>query len=94
MRYPLIQSQKAQGPPDATPHGCQQSGILSQRHHPRPLYTKTDYVEPEERDFYAEFCQTMHSEPRPEGLLETSLTDEITGATWRLRRAADAMWLR
>ena len=52
------------------------------------LYTKTTYVEPEERGDYLEFCQTMLFQLRPEGLLETSLTDEIAGATWRLRRCS------
>ena len=56
------------------------------------LYTRTDYVEPHERDLYKEFCETMHAELAPASLLEETLVSEITGASWRLRRcnAADA----
>ena len=56
------------------------------------LYTRTDYVKPEERDLYKEFCETMYSELCPASLLEETLVSEITGASWRLRRcdAADA----
>jgi hypothetical protein len=52
------------------------------------LFTKTICVEPEERGDYLEFCQTMLFQLRPDGLLESSLTDEIAGATWRLRRCS------
>jgi len=56
------------------------------------LYTRTDYVKPDERDIYKEFCETMYSELCPASLLEETLVSEITGASWRLRRcnAADA----
>jgi hypothetical protein len=56
------------------------------------LYTRTDYVKPEERDIYKEFCETMYAELCPASLLEETLVSEITGASWRLRRcnAADA----
>jgi hypothetical protein len=56
------------------------------------LYTRTDYVKPEERDIYKDFCETMYSELCPASLLEETLVSEITGASWRLRRcdAADA----
>ena len=56
------------------------------------LYTRTDYVKPDERDIYKEFCDTMRLELIPEKLLEQTLVSEITGASWRLRRcdAADA----
>lgn len=53
------------------------------------LYTRQDYVKPDERDLYKEFCQTMYSELTPVTLLEESLTAEITGATWRLRRCSN-----
>jgi hypothetical protein len=52
------------------------------------LYTSADYVRPEERDLYKEFCETLYSELSPEGLLEQSFVSEITGATWRLRRCS------
>ncbi len=54
------------------------------------LYTRSDYVKPDERDIYKEFCETMYQELAPKGLLEQSLTAEITGATWRLRRCSAA----
>jgi hypothetical protein len=56
------------------------------------LYTRADYVKPEERDLYREFCETMYAELCPASLLEETLVAEITGASWRLRRcsAADA----
>jgi hypothetical protein len=54
------------------------------------LYTRQDYVRPEERELYKEFCETMVAELGPETLLEQSLAAEITGATWRLRRCSNA----
>jgi hypothetical protein len=64
----------------------------SRNHLTLGLYTRTDYVKPEERDFYQEFRQTMYAELSPASLLEESIVSEITGATWRLRRcnAAEA----
>jgi hypothetical protein len=52
------------------------------------LYTRADYVRPEERDLYKEFCETLYSELNPEGLLEETFAAEITGASWRLRRCS------
>ena len=54
------------------------------------LYTRQDYVRPDERELYKEFCETMLLELGPETLLEQSLAAEITGATWRLRRCSAA----
>jgi hypothetical protein len=54
------------------------------------LYTRCDYVKPEERDIYKEFCETMYGELNPASLLEESFVSEITGATWRLRRCSAA----
>jgi hypothetical protein len=54
------------------------------------LYTREDYVKPEERDLYKEFCDTMLRELAPVTVLEQSLASEITGASWRLRRCAAA----
>jgi hypothetical protein len=56
------------------------------------LYTQLDYVKPGEQDLYDYFCRTMYLELAPSGLLESSLAEEITSATWRLRRcnAAEA----
>jgi hypothetical protein len=52
------------------------------------LYTREDYFTFEEQDIYKEFCKTMYSELSPATLIEQSLTAEITGATWRLRRCS------
>ncbi len=54
------------------------------------LYTRQDYVKPDEREIYKQFCETMYQELAPRSLLEESLTAEITGATWRLRRCSAA----
>jgi len=52
------------------------------------LFTRHDYVSPEERDIYKKFCETMILELHPSTVLEESLTAEITGASWRLRRCS------
>jgi hypothetical protein len=52
------------------------------------LYTRVDYVKPDERDIYKEFCETLYTELSPEGLLEETFATEITGASWRLRRCS------
>jgi uncharacterized protein YchJ len=52
------------------------------------LYTRADYVRPEERDLYKEFCETLYTELCPEGLLEQTFVAEVTGAAWRLRRCS------
>ena len=64
----------------------------SRNHLTLGLYTKSDYVKPEDRDLYTNFCTTMRTELNPADLLEESLVSEITAASWRLRHcdAADA----
>jgi len=64
----------------------------SRNHLTLGLYTKSDYVKPEDRDLYTNFCVTMRTELNPADLLEESLVSEITAASWRLRHcdAADA----
>jgi hypothetical protein len=62
----------------------------SRNHLTAGLYTRQDYVRPEERELYKDFCETMLFELGPETLLEQSLAAEITGATWRLRRCSAA----
>jgi hypothetical protein len=62
----------------------------SRNHLTLGLYTRQDYVKPEERDLYKEFCQTMYLELDPAGLLQETLASEITGASWRLRRCSAA----
>ena len=48
------------------------------------LYTREDYVKPEERDFYEEFREAAYSELMPDGFLEESFASEITSGNWRL----------
>jgi hypothetical protein len=62
----------------------------SRNHLTLGLYTRADYVKPEERELYKEFCETMFAELGPATLLEQSLAAEITGASWRLRRCSAA----
>ena len=52
------------------------------------LYTRQDYVKPEEHDIYRGFCERMILELNPDTLLEETLVAEITGASWRLRRCS------
>ncbi len=54
------------------------------------LYTRQDYVRPDERELYKEFCETMLLELAPVTVLEQTLASEITGASWRLRRCSAA----
>jgi hypothetical protein len=52
------------------------------------LYTRQDYVKPDEHDIYRDFCERMILELNPDTLLEETLVAEITGASWRLRRCS------
>jgi len=61
----------------------------SRNHLTLGLYTRQDYVKPDERDLYKHFCETMHDELAPQTLLQESLVSEVTGATWRLRRCGN-----
>jgi hypothetical protein len=54
------------------------------------LYTRHDYVKPEEQDLYRDFRETLLRELAPETLLEQSLATEIVSANWRLHRCASA----
>jgi hypothetical protein len=54
------------------------------------LYTREDYVRPEEREIYLEFRQSMRTELDPVGHVEETLASEIVGASWRLRRCTAA----
>jgi hypothetical protein len=54
------------------------------------LYTKEDYVKPEERNIYLDFRENISRELDPIGILENALAQEIAGATWRLRRCTEA----
>jgi hypothetical protein len=52
------------------------------------LYTRQDYVKPDEREIYRDFCERMLLEMNPDTLVEETLVSEITGASWRLRRCS------
>jgi len=52
------------------------------------LFTRLDYVEPEERDIYQIFYETMFADLGPVTTLEQSYANEIAGASWRLRRCS------
>ena len=54
------------------------------------LYTRQDYVKPEERDFYKEFCEQLYNDLLPMSHLEETFVSEIIGASWRLRRCSIA----
>ena len=58
----------------------------SQNHLIYGLYTRLDYVKPEEFDLYIDFYKDIKAELGAEGRLEEAFVAEITGATWRLRR--------
>ena len=53
------------------------------------LFTRRDYVKPEERELYKEFCDGFYSELNPQGHVESSLANDIVSASWRLRRCAE-----
>lgn len=62
----------------------------SQNHLTHGLYTRHDYVKPEERDFYRDFCDNMRRELAPVGFIEETLAAVVIGASWRLRRCDEA----
>jgi hypothetical protein len=62
----------------------------SRNHLTHGLYTRQDYVKPEELELYKDFCDGHLDELAPEGFLETTLASEIIGAAWRLRRCSAA----
>src|SRR5271165_4809059 len=53
------------------------------------LFTRQDYVKPDERDFYKEFCEDFYAELSPVGNIESSLAAQIVGASWRLHRCSN-----
>jgi hypothetical protein len=60
----------------------------AQNHLIHGLFTRRDYVEPEERDIYKIFYETMFADLGPVTTLEQSYANEIAGASWRLRRCS------
>ena len=61
---------------------------IAQNHLNLGLFTRRDYVQPDERDFYKEFCDSFYAELGPEGHTESALATEIVAASWRLRRCS------
>ena len=58
----------------------------SQNHLIHGLYTRRDFVKPEERGVYKEFCDTLTAELGPLTFFEETHVSEIIAAAWRLRR--------
>jgi hypothetical protein len=54
------------------------------------LYTRRDFVRPEEQDEYDIYVQNFYNELKPIGLLEDTLACEIVSASWRLKRCSRA----
>jgi len=52
------------------------------------LYSGGDFILPDERDLYAEFCAGFQTDLAPEGAIEQTLSAEIVHAAWRLRRCS------
>jgi len=52
------------------------------------LFSATDFVHPDERDIYTEFCAAYEADLSPAGALEQTLAAEILHAGWRLRRCS------
>ena len=52
------------------------------------LYSRSDFVLPEEHDQYDEFCASFLADLQPEGAVEQTLTSQIIHAAWRLRRCS------
>ena len=52
------------------------------------LYSSGDFILPDERDLYAEFCAGFQTDLAPEGAIEQTLSAEIVHAAWRLRRCS------
>jgi hypothetical protein len=52
------------------------------------LFSRGDFVYPEEVADYAEFCSAFRSDLVPEGAVEQTLVAEIIHSAWRLRRCS------
>jgi hypothetical protein len=52
------------------------------------LYSRGDFVLPDERDLYIEFCAAFQSDLAPDGAVEQTLSAEVIHAAWRLRRCS------
>jgi hypothetical protein len=52
------------------------------------LFSRGDFVLPDEQAQYAEFCASFQTHLEPEGPIEQTLTAEIIHAAWRMRRCS------
>jgi hypothetical protein len=52
------------------------------------LFSRGDFVLPDEQAQYAEFCASFQAHLEPEGPIEQTLTAEIIHAAWRMRRCS------
>jgi SEC-C motif len=52
------------------------------------LYSRGDFVLPDEQAQYVEFCASFQTDLQPEGAIEQTLSAEIIHAAWRLRRCS------
>jgi hypothetical protein len=52
------------------------------------LFSQGDFVRPDEREQYAEFCGAFQKDLAPQGAIELTLAAEIIHAAWRLRRCS------
>ncbi|HKD07369.1 MAG TPA: hypothetical protein VKB79_15815 [Bryobacteraceae bacterium] len=66
-----------------TPEG---KAISSQNALKHGLFTRRDFVLPDERDEYNETLRSLLNQLCPDGILEQTFADEIMSAQWRLRR--------
>jgi hypothetical protein len=52
------------------------------------LFSRGDFVLPDEQAQYAEFCASFQTHLEPEGPIEQTLSAEIIHAAWRMRRCS------
>jgi hypothetical protein len=52
------------------------------------LFSRGDFVLPDEQAQYAEFCASFQTNLEPEGPIEQTLSAEIIHAAWRMRRCS------
>jgi hypothetical protein len=77
----IANAQSSSGPrTEAGKAASSQNGIT------HGLFTMRDFVRPHEIPAYRQLTESLNTELAPVGVLETTLFEEIRGATWRLRR--------
>jgi hypothetical protein len=76
-------AQASTGPATATGKSNSSRNALSSG-----LFSKGDFVRPDEQPQYAEFCAAFQEDLAPHGAIEHTLASEIIHAAWRLRRCS------